>query len=214
MPIRAFKHIKAVDLAFYEQGSFRITKISKMAKRDDLKKLHDPQEGSLAVYCPDGTLVRGGEDPVVDRVFQFKAGNGGLSNVRLIDHFECWVLCVTEAKDAAVLGEGYDEVVEISDLYRLAKRLQLASKGLLGDFRIRRIKYGPRTRLYGTSRSGADPFKKADDYADEKETRVAWLTTDQTSEDMVDILCPAAIPLLRWNGRPLSTMTKGRQPEG
>lgn len=201
MPIRAFKHIRSCDLDFYrEKASFRISTLQSLRQREDLKRLHDPMEGLAASTAKD-TIVTNGRDAIFDKMVRVPGILQISGDITFVDqHPDCWVWCVTEAIDAKISGEDYDAVVEIDDLFRVAKRIQIASQGVLGNPVVRPVLYDNRNRNFGDPGTIASPWIKGKDFEDERETRVCWPIATHVGAQELNVVAPAALDLLRVGG--------------
>jgi hypothetical protein len=207
MPIHAIKHLKSDDVEFYRKGSFRLTTLKAMQGREDLgDHLHDQWEGKLSAGTEEPVTLFSGDDPVVDSFLKAPPGFpitlSGLSFITEAPNF--WIWCVTCSDKAVIQGQGYDAQIEITDLYRLAKRIEIAAGGMLGGPVIKPVQYEARQRQLGRPGLPADPFVKGTEYQHEIETRIVWpMLKPAPDNGTLHVQAPSAVPLLRYQGRRL-----------
>lgn len=207
MPIQAIKHLRRADVECYRKGSFRLTTLKEMRGREDLgDRLHDQWEGKLSAGTEGPVTLFAGDDPVVDSCLKvpprFPMTFSGLSfNTEAPN---CWIWCVTCSEKAVIQGHDYDAQIEITDLYRLAKRIQIAAGGMLGDPVIKPVQYEARQRQLGQTGLPAHPFVKGPDHEREIETRIVWpILGPEPVGGTLHVKAPSAVPLLRYEGRRL-----------
>lgn len=204
--ITAYKHLRSIDLKFYTtKASFRLSTLSSLRSREDLIALYDPMEG-LSATKAQNEIVTNGRDPVFDRMIFIKGSLQIIGDITFIDQVpDCWVWCTTNVQSIG-LAEGYDTVLQITDLYRLAKRLQEASSGRLGDPTVSTVSYSPRERAFGAGGTVASAWVKDVRFSHENEIRVCWPFTQIETDNEINIESWSALKLLRLNGRPLARL--------
>lgn len=212
MAIRAFKHIRAADLVHYERGSILLTTLEAMANREALKALHDPMEGQADMYADGPVELRAGDDGMIAGFIQAPPGYPvTFANLTIRQRAEnAWIWCVTASTDAVIDGEGYDTVIEITDLFRLAKRLQIAAGGRLGPPIVKEVTYSARSMPLGQDNLPASAFIKGQGFQHERETRVLWPIQGEVPEaGMMSVQARSVVDLLRLKGRRLTALRQG-----
>lgn len=175
--MRAFKHLRSVDLEYYRRGMFRLTSLHELARREDLGTMFDPMEGQVKVDFRGPVTFKRGVDPVIDRLFSPNPNATGsivLKDVGVVARApDYWIWCASSAVDAEVSAD-YDAVIRIGNFVRLATLLSEALSTPARFGQVGPVTYCEKRRNFGQPASGNSPFNKDARFAGEREVRIAW----------------------------------------